>query len=144
MTLGSGKAVAALSAKQLSHGQQGTCQNPDTGTNQSVITINSTQRAKTEMSAKHVAWLGSSTHRTGVESDKERKFLKRPKICSNQVWQASWKTCQSKTRLCPEVFLSLVHDSFSKLNIRKSYSWIPSRHWVCSDCNLGRGKTNQY
>lgn len=40
------------------------CQNTDTGTKQRIIAINPTQRAETEMSAKHVSWLDSSTHRT--------------------------------------------------------------------------------
>lgn len=40
------------------------CQNTDTGTKQRIIAINPIQRAKTEMSAKHVSWLDSSTHRT--------------------------------------------------------------------------------
>lgn len=40
------------------------CQNTDTRTKQRIIAINPIQRAKTEMSAKHVSWLDSSTHRT--------------------------------------------------------------------------------
>lgn len=78
MTLGSGGALAALSAKQLSHGGQGSLPEYRHGTNQRIIAINSIQRAKTEMSAKHAAWLGSSTH--GIASDKKGESLKRPNL----------------------------------------------------------------
>lgn len=72
------------------------CQNTDPGTNQRIIATNPIQRAKTEMSAKHTAWLGSSTQ---DRVRQERGEFWKGQICSKRVRQATWKTCQSTTRL---------------------------------------------
>lgn len=120
------------------------CQNTDTGTNQRIIALHSVQRAKTEMSAKHIAWLGSSPHRTAGQSGiRKGRSLKRPNLLkTGRAGQLEDMSVKDQT-LCSEVFLSLVHDSFSKLNRGENYSQISTRHGVYCDCNLDRGEINQ-
>lgn len=118
VTFGSGRAPAAPSTEQASHGSRVACREANTGTSPRKIAVNSVQE-RTHQQNSPSGWAAARTGLQGRAGHEREDFLKRPNLFQpGLAGQLEDKSLRDWT-LRSEVFLQLVHDSFSKPNVRK-------------------------